>query len=183
MLRECGALLEGHFLLTSGRHSARYFQAMRLLERPDHCARIAADIAHRLPLDGVAATFAPAIGGITFGYELARAIPGVRALFAERVNGAMQLRRGFNIEAGERLILAEDVITTGGSVLELKALAEAAGAEVVAVACILDRSQGAFRPGVPVAHWIELALDSWPADSCPLCAAGAPAPVKPGSRT
>lgn len=181
VLLDSGALLEGHFILTSGRHSAFYFQGMRLLQHPQLAERAARDVAGMLKGRKVDAVFAPAVGGIVWGYEMARQFPGARAIFAERVDGKMALRRNFEIRAGEKILLAEDVTTTGGSVMELKVLAEAAGAQVVAVATVLNRSGGAFQPGVDLVSWVEMSIESWEADKIPPELAAIPV-TKPGSR-
>lgn len=180
-LAETGALLEGHFILTSGRHSARYFQAMRLLERPDRADRVAQELAASIQAGRIDVVLAPAVGGITWGYAMARHFPDVRAIFSERVDGKMTLRRSFEIHPGERVLLAEDVITTGGTVLELKELVEQAGATVVAFAAVTDRSGGAFQPGPPVYSWLQLNIETWAPEDCPLCREGSVA-IKPGSR-
>ena len=138
VLTETGALLTGHFQLTSGKHSSVYFQAMKLLQHPKAAAMPADAARAHFENVRVDATFAPAVGGIVWGYLLAQRFEGCRALFAERVEGEMTLRRNFEIHSGEKILLAEDVTTTGGSVMELKALAEAAGAEVVGMATVLD---------------------------------------------
>ena len=180
-LEETGALLTGHFLLTSGRTSTHYLQAMRLLERPQRADAIARDVAAYVAGQPIAATLAPAIGGITWGYALAREFPGARALFAERVDGALALRRGFSIQPGELVLLAEDVTTTGGTVLELKALAEAHGARVAGIAAVVDRSDAGVDAGVPFHSWARLRIPTWERSDCPLCKAGS-IPVKLGSR-
>jgi len=181
LLLETGALLEGHFVLTSGRHSNFYFQGMRLLQHPKHAARAARDVASRFGGKKIDVVFAPAVGGIVWGYEMARQFPGARAIFAERVEGKMALRRNFEIGRGERVLLAEDVTTTGGSVMELKAIAEVAGAEIVGIATVLDRSGGAFQPGVPLASWVEMNIQSWEPENVPPELAAIPV-TKPGSR-
>ncbi len=181
ILLETGALLHGHFLLTSGRHSAFYFQGMRLLQHPHWASLAAGAVAGALEGRRVDATFAPAVGGIIWGFALAQQLPNCRALFAERVEGKMTTRRSFEIHSGEKILLAEDVVTTGGTVMELKALAEAAGAEAIGVAAVLDRSGGAFAPGCDVFAWARMAIETWTPDVCPLCAAGSQA-IKPGSR-
>jgi orotate phosphoribosyltransferase len=181
VLTRTGALLTGHFILTSGKHSAHYFQAMRLLQHPRWAGMAAAAAARHFENRRVDQTFAPAVGGIVWGYALAERFPECRAIFAERVEGKMALRRSFEIRAGEKVLLAEDVTTTGGSVSELKAIAEAAGAEIVGVATVLDRSGGKFQPGVDAFSWAQLPIEAWEAGDCPLCKQGSVA-VKPGSR-
>lgn len=180
-LTDTGALLEGHFLLSSGLHSRHYLQAMRLLQHPNHARAIAKAVAEQFPGLRVTATVAPAIGGIVWGYALAEQIPHCRAVFAERIDGRLALRRGFALEPGERVILAEDVTTTGGTVDELRELVEAEGAHAIAVAAVVDRSAGRWRPTVPFHAWARLDIETWPGAECPLCAEGTLA-HKPGSR-
>jgi orotate phosphoribosyltransferase len=181
LLTGTGALLEGHFLLSSGLHSPYYLQAMRLLQYPQHARAIAKAVAEQFPGMRATATVAPAIGGIVWGYALAEQLPHCRAVFAERVDGRLALRRGFALEPGELVILAEDVTTTGGTVDELRALAEAEGAHVIGVAAVVDRSAGRWRPTVPFHSWARLDIETWPGNACPLCAGGSVA-CKPGSR-
>jgi orotate phosphoribosyltransferase len=140
ILTDSGALLTGHFELTSGRRSAIYFQGMQLLRWPEHTAKSAKAVAAKIGDQPVDVCFAPAVGGIVWGYAMAQQFADCESIFAERVDGTMALRRNFTIEPGARLLLCEDVITTGGTVLELQALAEKTGAEIVGVACVLDRS-------------------------------------------
>lgn len=181
VLTKTGALLSGHFRLTSGLHSPLYFQAMRLLQHPRLGGLAAAAAAAHFAQMRIDATFAPAVGGIVWGYAVAERLPDCRALFAERVDGQMALRRSFEIAPGEKILLCEDVTTTGGSVMELAALTRAAGAEVVGIASILDRSGGKFQPGVPMFSWVQLAIETYDPADCPLCRAGS-TPTKPGSR-
>ncbi|MBN1475188.1 orotate phosphoribosyltransferase [Candidatus Sumerlaeota bacterium] len=181
VLTDTGALLTGHFALTSGKHSALYFQAMRLLQHPGYGGMAAAAAAAHFEGLRVDATFVPAVGGIPWGYALASRFPDCRAIFAERVEGKMTLRRSFEIAPGEKILLAEDVTTTGGSVMELKALAEEAGADVIGLATVLDRSGGRFKPGVDHFAWARLDIEAWEPDDCPLCREGIPID-KPGSR-
>ncbi|MFH0793276.1 MAG: orotate phosphoribosyltransferase [bacterium] len=181
ILEDSGAFLEGHFLLTSGLHSPYYFQCAKLLEDPVRAEKLARKISEGCTSKGRATVVVtPAIGGIVFGHELARAL-GCRAIFAERSDGKMKLRRGFAISAEDRIMLAEDVITTGGSVLELRELCRAAGAQVLGYATLVDRTAGRFRPPEGLIRWIELSVPTYAADKCPLCAEGSVA-VKPGSR-
>jgi orotate phosphoribosyltransferase len=187
LLRESGAMLEGHFLLSSGRHSDRYFQCARLLQYPDRAAealsrtvdRIGADMrAGKLALDAVVG---PAMGGILVAYELGRQL-GLPAFFTERdESGAMKLRRGFTVEPGSRILIAEDVVTTGKSSGESAALLEALGGRIAALACIVDRRvPGADIPW-PVYAAVKLEAANWDAADCELCKQGIPF-VKPGSR-
>ena len=186
MLEKSGALLSGHFILTSGRHSRNYLQCARLCAVAEFCEELAGELAERVraklgpkPCDLV---LAPAIGGIVIGYEMARRL-GVAGIFAERdEESVMRLRRGFEIEPGRRVLIAEDVITTGGSVLEVARIVEERGAEVVGFAVLFDRSLGAFSPGPPVCSLAEVSIPSYPAGECPQCAEGTLEAVKPGSR-
>lgn len=182
LLRETGALLQGHFLLTSGLHSAGYLQAMRLLERPQIALGVAAAVVDRAAWEPPTAVLAPALGGVVWGFALSQRLPGSRSLFAEREEGKLTLRRGFTLRDGEPVLLAEDVITTGGTTEELHALVKGAGARVVGIAAVVDRSGGRFAPGVPLVAWTTLAIETWRAEECPLCRAGG-VPVKPGSRS
>lgn len=187
LLRSSGALLEGHFLLSSGKHSNRYFQCARLLQHPDAAAAALAPAAARLKADiasgklGIDAIVGPAMGGIVVAYELGRQL-GIRAFFTERDDsGAMSLRRGFEVRPGERILIAEDVVTTGKSSGESAAVLEAAGAEVVALACVVDRRAPGVSVDWPLYAACDVSAETWEADACPLCAKGLPA-VKPGSR-
>ena len=181
---ERGALLQGHFLLTSGLHSPRYLQCARVLMDPVLATRLGAELAVRLRplLVGAApgAVVAPALGGVLVAHEVARAL-GCRGLFTERQDGAMRLRRGFTLEAGEPVVVVEDVITTGGSTREVMDAVAARGARVVAAGSLVDRSGGRVDLGVPRRSLLELEVPAYPADACPLCAAGSK-PEKPGSR-
>ena len=187
LLRESGAMLEGHFLLSSGRHSDRYFQCARLLQYPDRAAAALADTAARIKADiaagkiAVDAIVGPAMGGIIVAYELGRQL-GLPAFFTERnENGVMTLRRGFEAAPGLRVLIAEDVVTTGKSSGESAAVLEDLGAKVTALACIVDRrARGTPIPWPVYAAAVPEAAD-WETDACELCRKGVPA-VKPGSR-
>lgn len=183
LLRQTGALREGHFVLSSGLHSDRYCQCARLFDDPRLGAMAADMMAERIRGAGIEASLvvAPALGGILWGYDLARAL-GVRSAFAERKPGEpFALRRGFSIARGERVILAEDVITTGGSIAEVARLVEAIGGEVAAYCCVADRSLGAFRPGPPVLSLVQLEFQTFEAEAIPEWLAARPI-EKPGSR-
>ena len=184
LFRERGALLEGHYLLTSGLHSPRYLQCARVLMDPALATRLGADLAARLRglLGGAVpeAVVAPALGGVLVAHEVARALGG-RGLFTERQDGAMTLRRGFALAAGEAVVVVEDVVTTGGSTREVMDLVRARGARVLAVGSLVDRSGGAVDLGVPRASLLSLEVPTYAAEACPLCAAGSKA-EKPGSR-
>jgi orotate phosphoribosyltransferase len=180
VFRRAGALLDGHFTLTSGLHSSGYLQCALVLQYPREAEAFGAAIAQRVFNRGARVVLSPALGGIVIGQEVARGL-GVRAVFAERQNGALTLRRGFAIEPGEKVLVVEDVLTTGGSTRETIAVARAAGAEVVGAASIIDRSGGSAGLDVPYVALASIAVPTYEAESCPLCAAGDPA-VKPGSR-
>ena len=184
LFAERGALLQGHFLLTSGLHSPRYLQCARVLMDPALATRLGAELAGRLrPLLGEkrpGAVVAPALGGVLVAHEVARTL-GCRGLFTERQDGAMTLRRGFTLEAGEPVVVVEDVITTGGSTREVMDAVRARGASVVAVGSLVDRSGGTVDLGVPRGSLLELDVPTYAADVCPLCAGGSK-PEKPGSR-
>ncbi|HHY10651.1 MAG TPA: orotate phosphoribosyltransferase [Firmicutes bacterium] len=177
-LHKLGVIQTGHFRLTSGLHSPEYVQCAKLFERPQKASLVLQDLLDRLP-GGIETVIAPAIGGITVGYELARLLK-CRFIFAERENGRMALRRGFKISAGEKLLVAEDVVTTGGSVREVIDLIKTNGGSVLGVAAVMDRSggQAAFR--VPFWAAAELNIEVYEPASCPLCAADMPL-TKPGS--
>lgn len=182
-LERTGALLTGHFLLSSGLHSDRYCQCARLFEHPTESATLAAMMASTIRAARIhaSAVLSPALGGVLWGYELARAL-GIRTIFAERESGAkFELRRGFTLAPGERVICAEDVITTGGSILEAAALAESHGATIAAFASVVDRSGEKFKPSAPFFALAKLDFETHQPAACPMCARG-DAPTKPGSR-
>lgn len=182
LFKERGALLEGHFLLSSGLHSPRYVQCARVLMDPALATRLGAALADALrPALAAppAAVVAPALGGVLVAHEVARAF-GVRGLFTERQDGAMTLRRGFVLAPEERVVVVEDAITTGGSTREVMDAVRSLGARVDAVGCLIDRS-GGVDLGVPLRSLVRLDVPTFPPDACPLCAAGSTA-VKPGSR-
>lgn len=183
VFRERGALLEGHFLLSSGLHSPRYLQCARVLMDPALATRLGAELAAALrPLlsDPPGAVVAPALGGVLVAHEVARAF-GCRGLFTERQEGAMRLRRGFGLERAEPVLVVEDVITTGGSTREVMQAVSGLGATVVAVGSLVDRSGGSVDLGVPRRSLLTLEVPAWSAAECPLCAGGS-LPEKPGSR-
>ncbi|HVQ31961.1 MAG TPA: orotate phosphoribosyltransferase [Vicinamibacteria bacterium] len=184
VFKERGALLEGHFLLTSGLHSPRYLQCARMLMDPELATRLGAELADQLrPLLGGArprAVIAPALGGVLVAHEVARGF-SCRGLFTERQDGHMTLRRGFTLEPEEEVVVVEDVITTGGSTREVVECVRGLGARVLAVGSLVDRSGGTVDLGLPRSSLLSLEVPTWEAASCPLCAAGG-TPVKPGSR-
>jgi len=181
--RAAEALLEGHFLLSSGRHSANYLQCARLLMDPARASRIAIAIAQRLPREvrsAIEVVISPAMGGIIIGHEMGRALE-VNALFVERPDGVFGLRRGFSIEPGQKVLLVEDVVTTGLSSREAIKAVEEAGGEVIAAASIIDRSGGTADLGVPFYPLIELNFPTYAPEEVPAELAAIPA-TKPGSR-
>lgn len=177
-----GALLEGHFLLSSGLHSAQYLQCARVLMDPKIASDLGSKLSEKLHAAGLApgVVVGPAMGGVVIGHEVARAM-GARSLFTEREGTTMTLRRGFTLEPGENVVVVEDVVTTGKSTREVIAVIEAAGAKVVGVGSLVDRSGGLHGFEVPFESLLTISVDTWGAAACPLCAAGSE-PVKPGSR-
>ena len=181
--RAADALLEGHFILSSGLRSPRYLQCARVLMNPARAERLARALAAKIPADVKArarAVIAPAMGGLICGYELARAL-GIDSMFVERPTGTFELRRGFRLEPGTPVILVEDVVTTGLSSREAIRAVEEAGGQVIHAASLVDRSNGAADLGVPFTPLIRLEVPSYSADALPPELAAIPA-VKPGSR-
>lgn len=179
--RDTDALLEGHFILSSGLHSPKYLQCALALQYPADAAKFGRMIAEQFLDNGIDTVASPAIGGLVIGYAVAAAL-NVRFLWTERQNGEMTLRRGFALQPGERILVVEDVITTGGSTRECIAALANAGGTVVAAASIIDRSNGAADVGVPRISLVSMDVPSYDPSTCPLCANGIEA-VKPGSRT
>src|SRR6188508_702469 len=178
--RAAGALLEGHFRLTSGLHSPGYLQCALVLQHPREAEACGTAIAERVRGLGASVVLSPALGGIVIGQEVARALE-VRALFAERQEGALTLRRGFTLSEADRVLVVEDVLTTGGSTRETAAVAEAHGAQVVGAAVIVDRGADPARLNLPLQALVQLQVPTYQPDECPMCAARIPV-VKPGSR-
>jgi orotate phosphoribosyltransferase len=178
--KRVGAFLEGHFRLTSGLHSPGYMQCALVLAHPREAEALGAELAERVRGLGPNVVLSPALGGIVIGQEVGRAL-GVRALFAERQDGVLMLRRGFTLSAADRVLVVEDVVTTGKSTRETIDVARGAGAQVVGAAAIIDRSGGDQKLDVPFHTLATIALPAYQPESCPLCAAGQPV-VKPGSR-
>jgi orotate phosphoribosyltransferase len=179
IFQETGAYLRGHFRLTSGLHSAEYLQSARILQYPYIAEKLGAQLANAMPKGESVAS--PALGGLIIGHEVARAM-GVRFIFTERdAEGKMALRRGFTVEPGEKFVVVEDVVTTGGSTREVIDLLQAMGATVLGAGSIIDRSGGAADVGVPRVALTTLKPETWPPDFCPLCQQGLPV-EKPGSR-
>lgn len=173
LFREAKALLEGHFLLTSGLHSGHYFEKFALLQHPRKTEALCKALADRFQEDGVQVVVGPAVGGILLAHEVGKHL-GTRAIFTEREAGRMALRRGFAIAPGERVLVVEDVVTTGGSVREVLDVVTAVGGEVVGVALLVDRSGGTVDFGVPVEALLTLKVEAYPPDQCPLCRDGLP---------
>jgi orotate phosphoribosyltransferase len=184
IFKETGALLEGHFQLTSGLHSNQYFQCAKVLQYPKYCELLCGDIAAQFPSGTVDVVIAPAMGGIVVAQEVGRQLRA-RTLFAERKDGAMQLRRGFTIRNGERVLVCEDVVTTGGSVNEVIGIVTGCGGKVVGTGYIVDRSGGRvtfpMEPGGKQYAVLHMNVVTYKPEECPLCIAGS-TPVKPGSR-
>lgn len=180
LYKKTGALLMGHFLLSSGLHSDQYLQSALVLQQPDMATKLCAALASRFRDLNIDVVIAPALGGVFVSHETARAL-GVRALFAERVKGELVLRRGFTIQPGERVLVVEDVVTTGKSTKETIEVVKRAGGVVVAAGSLVDRSGGKADLGVPYRSLAALEVPSYEPTACPLCKAGG-LPVKPGSR-
>jgi orotate phosphoribosyltransferase len=180
LFRRSGALLEGHFRLSSGLHSTGYLQCALVLQNGRDAERLGTAIAALVRETRPTVVLSPALGGVVIGHEVGRAL-GVRAIFAERQDGVLTLRRGFMIGEGDRVLVVEDVLTTGGSTRETMQVAVAAGAQVVGVAAVVDRSGGSAAFDVPFVSLVSVTLPTFQPDACPLCARGLPV-VKPGSR-
>lgn len=178
ILKECGALLEGHFLLSSGKHSNRYCQCAKLLQYPDKSEKVISLVAEKVKELDLDVIVGPAMGGITAAYELGRQL-GIRAVFTERENNVMTLRRGFEIHSGEKILIMEDVVTTGKSSIETAEVLESLGGKVVGIGCVVDRKSSQIS--LPIYSAIELEFETYDHDNCPLCRDGSK-PVKPGSR-
>ena len=181
LLSEAQVLQTGHFRLTSGRHSDKYMQCARVFEDAKFSEPMCKDIAEAFKGQGITLVVGPALGGVIISYEVARQL-GVRNIFAERENGTMTLRRGFSINQGEKVLVVEDTITTGGSVKEVIELVTKNGGVVVGVGSVVDRSNGKVDFGVPLHAAVAMEVVSYEEDECPLCKAGL-AITKPGSRT
>ena len=183
MYEDAGALLSGHFILSSGRHSARYLQSALVLMDIANATALATELIKKIDADAIDMVVAPAIGGLVIGQEVARLMQKP-FIFTERKEGEMQLRRGFKMPAGTQLLVVEDVITTGGSVRECMAVVREHGGEPVKVLAVVDRAPAAQeRFDVPYATVIQLDVETYAADDCPMCKAGMIEAVKPGSRT
>ena len=180
IFEKTGALLQGHFLLTSGRHSNVYFQCAKVLQYPEYTEMVCSNIVEHFKSYDIDTVIAPAIGGIVVGQEVARQLKK-RFIFAEREDKALTLRRGFTLSEGEKVLVCEDVVTTGGSVFEVIDIVKNAGAQVAGVGFIVDRSNGKVNFGFPQFSTMKMEAVSFTADECELCKKGIPV-VKPGSK-
>ena len=180
IFKKTGALLEGHFLLTSGRHSNRYFQCAKVLQYPEYTEQVCKIIADHFRNYNINTVISPAMGGIIVGQEVARQL-NKRSIFAEREEKKLTLRRGFTIDPGEKILVCEDVVTTGGSVFEVIDIVKGLGGEVVGVGYIVDRSNGKVDFGYPQKSTLKMEVISYLPEECPLCKENIPL-VKPGSR-
>jgi orotate phosphoribosyltransferase len=180
IFRETNALLDGHFQLTSGMHSPQYFQCARVLQFPKYLHLLSGEIAHHYEYNEVEVVISPAIGGIVVGTEVGRML-NARTIFAERKEGQMELRRGFEIHPGERILVVEDVITTGGSTKEVIELVKRANGSLVGTACIVDRSNGKVHFDTKQFAVLMMEAIAHQPQDCPMCKTGSTA-VKPGSR-
>ncbi|HHW46280.1 MAG TPA: orotate phosphoribosyltransferase [Clostridiales bacterium] len=181
MFKEAGVLKQGHFLLTSGRHSDRYLQCANIFRNTKYSEKLCADLASQFEGFNVELVIGPALGAVQMAYEVSRHLK-CENFFAERVDGRMTLRRGFAIKPWQKVLVVEDVVTTGGSVLEVIDIVRQSGGEVVGVGVIVDRSGGKIDFGVPLKSVISMQVDSWAPDECPLCRSGNTQLEKPGSR-
>lgn len=175
-----GVLLEGHFRLTSGLHAAKYLQCAQLLQYPHEAGPLCEQLAEYFKDAGATVVAGPATGGIILAYEVAKAL-GVKNIFGERENGVMTFRRGFKVEPTDKVLVLEDVVTTGGSVKELIECVKAAGAQVIGVASLVNRSGGRVDFGVPFKSLVNLDITTYQPEDCPMCKEGSVA-YKPGSR-
>ena len=180
IFKKTGALMEGHFILTSGLHSNTYFQCAKVFQYPWYGEKLCKDIANHFKDEKIDVVVSPAVGGIVVGQEIARLL-GVRSIFTERVEGKMTLRRGFVISKGERVLVSEDVTTTGGSVQEVIDVIENGGGKVLSVTAVVDRSGGRAQFGVPYFSLFQMEVKNYSPGECPMCKEGGVV-VKPGSR-
>lgn len=179
-LKETDAFLEGHFLLSSGKHSGGYVQCAKVLRYPQKAEEVLKPVVDKIKDLGIDKIVGPAMGGVIVSYELGRQLKK-ESVFSERKDGVMQLRRGFTINPGEKIIIAEDVVTTGKSTLETKRAIEELGGEVLGVACIVDRRDDSVKLNIPVYSAVKLDIKTYDPDTCPICWTGKEL-VKPGSR-
>ncbi len=180
ILKKTNALLEGHFILTSGLHSPQYIEKFRVLEQPEYTEMLCKDIADKFREDNVTVVAGPMTGGIILAFEVGKQL-GVRAIFTERVDGEMQFRRGFTLSPDDRVLIVEDVITTGGSVHEVMQEVRKSKATIAGLGYLVDRSNGKAKFDIPAKPLITIDAITYTLEECPLCKAGIPA-IKPGSR-
>lgn len=180
IFKKSGALIMGHFKLSSGLHSGQYLQCALVLQHPEYAKRLGKAIAVKFKKDGVTVVAGPAIGGIVIAHEVARAL-GARCIFSEREDGQIKLRRGFRINSDDRILVVEDVITTGGSLKELVDFITKAGGKIIGAASIIDRSEEGIDFGVKKEHLAKLDISTFNPEECPLCQSNIPI-TKPGSR-
>ncbi|EGD52408.1 orotate phosphoribosyltransferase [Thermoanaerobacter ethanolicus JW 200] len=180
IFRKLGVINKGHFLLTSGKHSNTYLQCAKIFQYPKYSEIFSKELALKFKGHEIDVVIGPAIGGIILAYEVARQV-GAKALFAEREEGVMKLRRGFEIKEGENVLVVEDVVTTGGSVKEVIELVNSLKGNVIGVGSIVDRSDGKVNFKVPFKSVVSLYVEAFEREECPLCKEGIPL-VKPGSR-
>jgi orotate phosphoribosyltransferase len=180
ILKEAGVLLEGHFLLTSGRHSNKYLQCAKIFRHTKYSEELCAALAEQYKNEKIDIVIGPALGAVQMAYEVSRQI-GCENFFAEREDGKMVLRRGFSINPGQRILIVEDVVTTGGSVREVVEIVQEMGGIVVGIGSVVDRTGGKIDFGVLFKAVISMDVQSWQAGECPICKQGIPL-VKPGSR-
>jgi orotate phosphoribosyltransferase len=178
ILKECEALLEGHFLLSSGKHSQKYCQCAKLLQYPDKAEKVLSIVAEKVKDIDIDIVVGPAMGGIVAAYELGRQL-NKPSIFTERVDGKMTLRRGFEIEEGQKILIVEDVVTTGKSSLETAKVLEELGGKVIGIASVVDRKSSSID--LPIYSAVEINIESYETEECPLCKDNIPY-IKPGSR-
>ncbi|MCG6958962.1 orotate phosphoribosyltransferase [bacterium BMS3Abin03] len=179
VLKDSGALLEGHFILTSGLHSGQYIEKFRILEQPRYTEMLCKEIAGMYKNDKITAVAGPMTGGIIISYETARQL-GVKSIFTERVEGKMKFRRGFTLSPSDNVLIVEDIITTGGSVKGVIEAVKSCGAKIAGLSCLVDRSNGEAKFDVPFNPLLVMNVVNYEPDECPLCKSGS-VPVKPGS--
>lgn len=173
LFMQSGAILEGHFLLTSGKHSPLYLEKFQVLQHPAHTAQMGQALAEMFAKDNVQLVVGPATGGILLAHEVGKNL-GTRAIFTERENGRMVLKRGFALQPGERVLIVEDIVTTGGSVQEVIDIVKGLGGEIVGIGMLVDRSGGKVDFGVPRKALLTLDVETYAPEQCPLCQAGIP---------
>lgn len=180
IFRDCGAVLHGHFRLSSGKHSDTYFEKFQVLQHPHYVQQLCGELAKRFRNDRIDVVVGPTTGGVIIAYEVARQL-GTRAIYAEREGDKRVLRRGFTLYEGERVLVVDDILTTGGSVREVLEMLEPYRVPLVGVGILVDRTGGTVDLGVRMETLLQLAVEAWQPDACPLCERGEPI-TEPGSR-